>query len=156
MTDESNLHRKVRAYYFNAAFQMEFSYEFSHRFMKKASAYGFLNCNVNAPMQVVEYQVDLETDLIIRPYSEHNTFLFMNEYKAIPPQRVVIKDYVIYKMNYKVPITYDWKQFIQEGADHAVSLPMMQQLLRKQLIYDENKVPMDISIKVNSLYVEWK
>jgi len=156
MTDDSNLQRKVRTYYFNAAFQMEFSYEFAHRFMKKAAASGFLSCNVNAQKQIVEYQIDLETDLIVRPYSEHNTFLFANEYKAIPPQKITIKDYVIYKMNYKVPITYDWKQFIQNGADHAISLPMIQQLMRKQLICDENQMPVDILMKVNSLYVEWK
>ncbi len=149
------LYHESGACFFSMTFQIHFFYELSYRIKQQAAARGICHCNINDESKTVEYRVDLKTDIIERPYSRGNELLFASEYPAIPAQRIEIRNHIIHKMPYKTPIAYDWRIFIEEGARNAMSIPVMQKLMRRQLIHDEFNRPIDVPIKVSGLLINW-
>lgn len=74
MVDEFEFFRKVRAYYNNVPFLVQFTYRLSHRVDKALAARGSFSCRVNPHTQIVEYVLDLKSDPISRPHSEQSSF----------------------------------------------------------------------------------
>lgn len=87
--------------------------------------------------------MQLRSDPIERPYSEKSSFLFTTIYEAIPPQSIEFVDYPISKLKYRVPIDYDWQQFIMNGARSAINKNTMGSLFKKWKLVGENGEPVD-------------
>lgn len=155
MVEEFDFYRKVRAYYCNVKFEVLFSYRFAHRLDKKATAMGTFSCSVNAHTQTVEYTMQLKTDVIERPHSESGALLFSTVYEAIPPQVIEFKDYQISKIRYKVPIDYDWQQFIREGAEAAMNVQTLGALIKKWKLSGEAKEQVEAHLKVIKVSFQW-
>lgn len=153
--EEFDFYRKVRTNYCDVAFQVEFTYRLSHRHFKTAAAQGTFSCNVNAHAQTVEYVMQLKTDPIERPYSERSLFLFTNIYEEIPPQTIEFKNYPIQKLRYRVPIDYDWQQFIVTGAENAINPSTLRQLFRKWKIKGKEDQPIDADFKIKKVQLNW-
>lgn len=148
MVDEFEFYRKVRAYYCRVEFDLLFTYRFAHRLNKTAAARGFFSCAVNAHLQTVEYTMQLDTDLIERPFSESGALLFSTSYEAIPAQRIQLRDYPIYKINYKTPIDYDWQRFIADGADAAINPGTIGAIFKKCRLKGSDGGEIDANLKV--------
>jgi hypothetical protein len=155
MVEEFEFYRKVRTYYCNVAFSVQFTYLFSYRHNRTASANGTFSCSVNAHSQTVEYIMDLKSDVIERPYSERNNLLFTNVYEQIPPQAIEYIRYPIYKMRYRVPIDYDWQQFVIEGGEAAINVKSMQALFKKWKLLGADGSPVEANLKVAKVSLHW-
>lgn len=156
MVDEFDFFRKVRAYYCNVPFLVYLSYRLSHRVDKSITAKGEFSCRVNPHTQIVEYIVQLVSDPISRPYSEHNSFLFSSEYDEIPQQVISLENHLIYSKRYVIPIDFDWKAFIIEGAEAALSVSALQGLFKKWRLKGASGQSVDGMIKVERVAIDWK
>ncbi|RJE91117.1 hypothetical protein D3P07_03340 [Paenibacillus sp. 1011MAR3C5] len=155
MVEEFEFYRKVRAFYCNVSFSLSFIYRFSHRVNKSATAKGTFSCGVNAHTQTVEYLMQLKSESIERPYSESGSFLFSNIYEAIPEQVIDYMNYPIHKLRYRVPIDYDWQQFIVEGAESAINVNTMNGLFKKWKLLGTSGQPVDAHLKVTKVELKW-
>lgn len=155
MVEEFEFYRNVRAYYCRVLFTLSFTYRFSHRHAKKALARGSFSCGVNVRSQTVEYVMKLKSDPIERPFSEHGSFLFASHYEGIPSQTIEFENYPIYKVRYRVPIDYDWQQFIVRGAENAINPGTIGQLFKKWKLKDTNGQPVDAGLKVEKIEFHW-
>lgn len=155
MMEEFEFYRKVRAFYCNITFEVSFAYRFSHRHNKTAKAIGSFSCGVNAHSQTVEYLMQLESDPIERPYSESGSFLFSNVYEEIPAQVIKLQNHPILKLRYRVPIDYDWQQFIVEGAKSAINVGTMGQLFKKWDLKGADGSTVDAKLKVVKVEHHW-
>lgn len=98
--------------------------------------------------------MQLRSDPIERPRSESNSFLFSTIYEAIPQQTIEFIDYPILKLKYRVPIDYDWQQFIMDGAESAINKSTMSALFKKWKLIGENGEPVDGNLKVVKVQFE--
>jgi len=155
MVDEFDFYRKVRAYYCNVPFLVYLTYRLSHRVDKAISARGMFSCRVNPHTQIVEYVIDLRSDPIARPYSEQNSFLFSSVYEEIPAQVISIENYLIYSKRYVIPIDFDWKAFIVEGAKAALSVSVLQGLFKKWKLKGDGGDTVDGMLKVDRVVINW-
>jgi len=155
MVDEFDFYRKVRAYYCNVPFLVYLTYRLSHRVDKAITARGVFSCRVNPHTQIVEYVIDLRSDPISRPYSEQNSFLFSSVYEEIPAQAISIENFLIYSKRYVIPIDFDWKSFIVEGAEAALSVSVLQSLFKKWKLKGERGDSVDGMIKVDRVVINW-
>lgn len=155
MVDEFEFFRKVRAYYCKVPFLVQFKYKLSHRLDKSATARGNFSCRVNPHTQIVEYVMDIQSDPISRPYSEQNSFLFSNVYDEIPPQVIQIDNYLVHTVRYPIPIDYDWQRFVMHGAEDAISVQSIQQLLKKWKLTGVNGQQVNGELKVGKVEIEW-
>jgi len=146
--EEFQFFRNVRSYYCNVPFLLSFTYYYAHRHRKTATATGSYSCGVNVHTQKVEYTMQLKSDPIERPRSESGSFLFTTVYEAIPAQRIEFVDYPILNHRYRVPIDYDWQQFIVDGAGAAINTGTMNALFKKWKLVDVNGEPVDANLKV--------
>ncbi|MEK3881747.1 hypothetical protein [Paenibacillus sp. PL2-23] len=155
MVEEFEFYRNVRSYYCHVKVTVSFTYRFSHRHVKRAIASGSFNCTVNVRSQTVEYFLQLETEPIERPFSESGFLLFSSVYEAIPRQQIVIVEYPIHKVKYRVPIDYDWQQFIVRGAETGINPGTLTQLLRKQKLIGRSGEAVDAELKIESVEYHW-
>lgn len=155
MVEEFDFYRKVRSYYCNVPFSVVFTYRSSYRLVKKATANGSFSCSVNAHSQTVEYVMQLKTDPISRPYSERDSFLFTSVYEEIPEQTIEFDNYPIQKLRYRVPIAYDWQQFIRAGAENAINVKSIQQLFKKWKLKGMKGQPIEAYLKVLKVQMNW-
>src|SRR4030095_2586947 len=88
VVDEFEFFRKVRTYYNNVPFLVRFTFRLSQRVDKTLMARGSFSCRVNPHTQIVEYVLELKSDVISRPYSEHSSFLFSSVFEEIPAQTI--------------------------------------------------------------------
>ena len=156
MVDEFEFFRKVRAYYCNVPFLVQFTYRLSHRVDKAVTAHGSFSCRVNPHTQIVEYVLGLASDPVSRPHSEHSSFLFSSVYEEIPPQSIVIDDHLIQSLRYPLPIDYEWQSFIMSGAESAINVQSMQQLFKKWKLKGKDGQPLDGGIKVTRVLLNWQ
>ncbi|MUT64458.1 hypothetical protein [Paenibacillus sp. NEAU-GSW1] len=155
MVDEFEFFRKVQTYYQHVPFSVQFTYRVLHKTERTAHALGRFCCRVDPHQQIVEYNISLESDVISRPFSEKVSFLFSSKYDEIPPQRIVIDQAIIYQLNYPVPILYDWKMFIIEGANEAISIHRLQPLFEKYKLAGADGQLVDAKLKVARAQVDW-
>lgn len=155
LVEEFEFYRKVRAYYCNVSFTLSFTYRYSHRHNKSLTAKGSFSCGVNAHTQTVEYLMQLKSDPIERPYSESGSFLFSSVYEAIPPQSIEFQNHPILKLRYRVPIDYDWQQFIVNGAESAINVNTMGGLFKKWELKGVNGEPVEGNLKVVNVQFNW-
>ncbi|MDQ6422344.1 hypothetical protein RB620_23215 [Paenibacillus sp. LHD-117] len=155
MVEEFEFYRKVRANYCNVSFMMWFTYRLSHRHSKTATARGAFSCGVNAHTQTLEYTIQLKSEPIGRPYSESGTFLFPSVYEEIPQQVIEYENYPIHKQRYRVPITYDWHEFVRSGARSGINVHTMQALLGKWKLRGKGEDFVDAKLKVTKLQFDW-
>lgn len=101
MVDEFEFFRKVRAYYNNVPFLVQFTYRLSHRVDKAVTARGSFSCRVNPHTQIVEYVLELKSDIISRPYSEHSSLLFSSIYEEITAQTIELTEFPIQSLKYQ-------------------------------------------------------
>ncbi|MFD0588368.1 hypothetical protein ACFQZE_10170 [Paenibacillus sp. GCM10027627] len=134
---------------------ISFTYRYSHRHNKTATARGSFSCGVNAHTQTVEYLMQLKSDPIERPYSESGSFLFSTIVKAIPAQVIEFHNYPILKQRYRVPIDYDWQQFIIDGASSAMNTSTIGSLFKKWKLKGEDGEPVDANLKVVQVELNW-
>lgn len=156
MLDEFEFFRKVRSYYCNVPFLVGFSYRLSHRIDKAVAAHGSFSCRVNPHTQIVEYVIELKSDLISRPHSEQSSFLFSSVYEEIPSQRIEYENYLIQALRYPVPIQYDWQSFIMKGAEDAINVHTIGQLFKKWKINGMNSQTVDANFKVEKVTLQWQ
>ncbi|WP_138752469.1 hypothetical protein [Paenibacillus sinopodophylli] len=156
MVDEFEFFRKVRAYYNNVPFLVQFTYRLSHRVDKAITARGSFSCRVNPHTQIVEYVIDLKSDIISRPYSEHSSFLFSNIYDEIPAQVIELSEYPIQSLRYPLPIEYDWQAFIMSGAEDSINTHTLQQLLKKWRFRRPEEQAIDGKLKVEQVLLQWQ
>lgn len=155
MVEEFEFYRKVRAFYCNVSFSLSFTYRFSHRHNKSATAKGTFSCGVNAHTQTVEYLMQLKSEPIERPYSESGSFLFTSIYEAIPAQIIEFINYPIHKLRYRVPIDYDWQEFVVDGAESAINASAMNGLFKKWKLLGTSGQPIDAHLKVTKVELNW-
>lgn len=155
MVEEFEFYRKVRANYCNVSLQVWFTYRQSHRHTKSAIAEGSFSCGVNAHTQTLEYKLRLKTEPIHRPYSESGTLLFSSVYEEIPPQVIEYDNYPIFKQRYRVPITYDWHEFVRSGARAGINAASIQSLLRKWELRGTDESTIDAKLKVTKVKFDW-
>ncbi|MFF2091988.1 hypothetical protein [Paenibacillus sp. NPDC058174] len=155
MVDEFEFFRKVQTYYQHVPFNVEFTYRVLHKTHKTAQALGQFCCRVDPHQQIVEYNISLESDYISRPFSEKVSFLFPSQYAEIPPQRIVIDQVPIYQLSYPVPILYDWKTFIIEGANEAISPNRLQPIFDKYKLTGKDGESVDAMLKVARVTIDW-
>jgi hypothetical protein len=155
MVEEFEFYRKVRANYCNVPIMIWFTYRLSHRHNKTAIAKGSFSCGVNAHSQKLEYTIELETEMIHRPHSESGTILFSSVYQEIVPQVISYKNYMIHKQRYRVPITYDWHEFVRSGARAGINAMSMQALLRKWKLRGAGDGFVDANFKVTKVQFDW-
>ncbi|GKU75790.1 hypothetical protein [Paenibacillus sp. L3-i20] len=155
LVEEFEFYRKVRSYYCNVSFKLTFTYRFSHRHLKTATAKGSFSCGVNAHTQTVEYMMQLKSDSIERPHTESNSFLFSSVYEEIPPQVIEFVNYPILKLRYRVPIAYDWQEFIVKGAESAINNNTMQSLFKKWRINGTGGEAVEAKFKVTKVEFDW-
>ncbi|MEV5025941.1 hypothetical protein [Paenibacillus sp. LPE1-1-1.1] len=156
MVDEFDFFRKVRAYYNNVPFLVQFTYRLSHRVDKAVTARGSFSCRVNPHTQIVEYVIDLRSDSISRPYSEHSSFLFSSLYDEIPAQSIELNQFLIQALRYPLPIEYDWQAFVMSGAEDAVNMQTIQQLFKKWRFKSKDEQPVDGKLKVGQVLLQWQ
>ncbi|MGO4543274.1 hypothetical protein AB4Z29_00560 [Paenibacillus sp. 2TAB23] len=156
MVDEFEFFRKVRAYYNNVPFLVQFTYRLSHRVDKAVTARGSFSCRVNPHTQIVEYVLDLKSDPISRPYSEHSSFLFSNIYDEIPVQVIEYDQHLIQSLRYPLPIEYDWQAFIMSGAEDSINAQTIQQLFRKWRFERSGEPFVDGKLKVERVLLQWQ
>ncbi|CAM4186557.1 hypothetical protein FHS16_000132 [Paenibacillus endophyticus] len=156
MVDEFEFFRKVRAYYNNVPFLVQFTYRLSHRVDKAVTARGSFSCRVNPHTQIVEYVLDLKSDPISRPYSEHSSFLFSNIYEEIPVQVIEYDQHPIQSLRYPLPIEYDWQAFIMSGAEDSINAQTIQQLFRKWRFERSGEQFVDGKLKVERVLLQWQ
>jgi hypothetical protein len=156
VVDEFEFFRKVRAYYCNVPFLVRFTYRLSHRIDKAATARGSFSCRVNPHTQIVEYMLDLKSDPISRPYSEHNSFLFSSVYEEIPSQTIEIDQFSIEALRYPLPIEYDWQAFIMSGAEEAINVQTIQQLFKKWRFKGADGELVDGKLKTEQVLLQWQ
>ncbi|WP_028611899.1 hypothetical protein [Paenibacillus harenae] len=156
MVDEFEFFRKVRAYYCNVPFLVQFTYRLSHRVDRAATAKGSFSCRVNPHTQIVEYVLDLKSDPISRPYSEQSSFLFSSVYEEIPPQSIEIDNYLIQSLRYPVPISYDWQTFIMTGAENAINTQSIHQLFKKRRLTGVRGQEVDGMLKTGKVLLNWQ
>jgi hypothetical protein len=128
----------------------------SHRIDKAATARGSFSCRVNPHTQIVEYMLDLKSDPISRPYSEHNSFLFSSVYEEIPSQTIEIDQFSIEAMRYPLPIGYDWQAFIMSGAEEAINVQTIQQLFKKWRFKGADGELVDGKLKTEQVLLQWQ
>ncbi|MCR2802554.1 hypothetical protein [Paenibacillus soyae] len=155
MVEEFEFFRNVRSYYCHVKFTVSFTYRFSHRHSKRVMARGSFGCGVNVRSQTVEYVMQLKSDPIERPRSESGSFLFTTLYEAIPSQMIEFENYPIYKVRYRVPIDYDWQQFVVRGAENAINPGTIGQLFRKWKLHGANGEAVDAGLKVEKIEFHW-
>ncbi|RIX46337.1 hypothetical protein D3P08_26400 [Paenibacillus nanensis] len=146
--EEFDFFRKVKSHYYHVSFWLSFTYCFAHRHMKIATARGAFSCGVDVHTQTVVYTMQLKSDPIHRPRSQSDSFLFSTVYEAIPAQTIEFANYPILRLKYRVPIDYDWQQFIRNGAESAINKSTMSALFKKWELHDENGEPVDGKLKV--------
>lgn len=156
MVDEFEFFRKVRAYYCNVPFLVQFTYRLSHRIDKAVTASGSFSCSVNPHAQIVEYVLGLKSDPISRPHSEHNSFLFPSVYEEIPSQTIEIDPFLIQALRYPIPIEYDWQAFIMTGAEDAINAQTIQQLFKKWRLKGANGELVDGKLKAEKVLLQWQ
>lgn len=155
MVDEFEFFRKVRAYYCNVPFFVRFSFRLSHRINKTVSANGLFSCRVNPHTQIVEYVINLKSDTISRPFSEHSSFLFSNVFEEIPAQEIEIENHLIQSLRYPVPIQYDWQSFIVTGAMEAINVQTIQLLFKRWRFKGMMDNMLDAHLKVEMVDLQW-
>ncbi|MFF2480615.1 hypothetical protein [Paenibacillus sp. NPDC058071] len=155
MVDEFEFYRKVQTYYQHVPFEVQFTYRILHKTDKTANALGRFSCRVDPHSQTVDYIICLESDAIARPYSEKASFLFSIQYAEIPSQRMVIDQLSIHQLSYSVPISYDWKSFITDGAKEAISVQRLQPLFDKYRLTGKNGEPVNGQLKVARATIDW-
>lgn len=156
MVDEFEFFRKVRAYYCNVSFLVQFTFRLSHRVDKAVTARGSFSCRVNPHTQIVEYVLELKSDNIARPFSEHSSFLFSNVYEEIPQQKIEIENHLIQSLRYPIPIEYDWQAFIMNGAEEAINVQTIQQLFKKWRLKGVNGQLIDGNLKTEQVLLQWQ
>jgi hypothetical protein len=156
LVDEFEFFRKVRAYYCDVPFLIQFSYRMSHRVDKAAAAHGAFSCRVNPHTQIVEYVLELKSDPISRPYSEQSSFLFSNVYEEIPAQCIQLSSYPIQSLRYPVPIDYDWQDFIKTGAETAINIQTIQLIFKKWKLIGKDGQAVDAKLKVDRVLLKWQ
>ncbi|WP_424768067.1 hypothetical protein [Paenibacillus sp. sgz302251] len=156
MVDEFEFFRKVRSYYGNVPFLVQFTYRLSHRVDKMATAHGAFSCRVNPHTQIVEYVLELKSDPISRPFSEQSAFLFSSQYEEIPSQRIEYDRYPILSLRYLLPIDYDWQAFIMSGAEKAISVQSIQQLFKKWKLKGVDGKSVDAKLKAEKVILQWQ
>lgn len=156
MVDEFDFFRKVRAYYNNVPFLVQFTYRLSHRVDKAVTARGTFSCRVNPHTQIVEYVLDLKSDSISRPYSEHSSFLFSSIYEEIPAQFIEMNQFPIQSLRYPLPIEYDWQAFVMSGAEDAIHMQSIQQLFKKWRFKSTDEQLVDGKLKVEQVLLQWQ
>ncbi|MFX3635058.1 MAG: hypothetical protein ACE3K5_20080 [Candidatus Pristimantibacillus sp.] len=155
MVDEFEFFRKVQMYYQHITFRVQFTYRLFHRTNKTAQALGSLRCRVDPYAQIVEYTINIKSDPISRPFSEKGSLLFSSQYAEIPSQQIVIEHLPIYKLHYPVPIEYDWKLFIIEGANQIISSEILQHLFDRYEIKGIDGEEVDAKLKVAEVKLDW-
>ncbi|MGO4371372.1 hypothetical protein [Paenibacillus sp. 2TAB19] len=155
MVDEFEFFRKVRAYYCMVPFVVSFKYKMSHKVEKAATALGSFSCRVNPHTQIVEYIMQLNSDMIARPHSEQSSFLFSSVCEEIPPQAVRVDNHLIHSARYPIPIEYDWQKFVMNGAEEAISVQSMNQLFKKWKLLGVHGQQVNADIKVERVEIEW-
>lgn len=155
MIDEFEFFRKVRTYYNNVPFLVQFTYCLSHRIDKAVTARGSFSCRVNPHTQIVEYEIDLQSDPISRPYSEQSSFLFSSIYEEIPAQTIEMNQYLIHSLRYPIPIEYDWQAFIMSGAEAAINVQTIQQLFKKWKLKGAEGQIVDGKLKTEQVLLQW-
>lgn len=156
MVDEFEFFRKVRAYYNNVPFLVQFTYRLSHRVDKAVTARGSFSCRVNPNTQIVEYVLELKSDMISRPYSEHSSLLFSSIYEEITAQTIELTEFPIQSLKYPIPIEYDWQDFVKSGAEDAINSHSIQQLFKKWRMKGPNGVLIDGNLKVEHVLLQWQ
>jgi hypothetical protein len=156
VVDEFEFFRKVRAYYNNVPFLVRFSYRLSQRVNKAITARGSFSCRVNPHTQIVEYVLELKSDSISRPYSEHSSFLFSSIYEEIPAQTIEMNQFLILALRYPIPIDYDWQAFIMSGAEGAINSQTIQQLFKKWKLKGNMGQFIDAKLKVEQVLLQWQ
>ncbi|MHA6485230.1 hypothetical protein ACX1C1_25395 [Paenibacillus sp. strain BS8-2] len=155
MVEEFEFYRNVRANYCNVPFLFWFTYRLSHRHNKTGLAKGSFSCGVNAHTQKLEYTLELETEMVHRPYSESGTILFSSIYEEIVPQVISYKNVIIHKQRYRVPITYDWHDFVRSSAKAGIHKVSIQALLRKWKLRGVGDTFVDANFKVTKVQIDW-
>ncbi|MFD1957598.1 hypothetical protein ACFSL6_26360 [Paenibacillus thailandensis] len=130
------------------AFQLWFTYRVLHKKRKLAAATGEFTCRINPHSQTIEYRMDMQSDIISRPYSESFSILFSNLYEEIPPQRVTFTEHPVFRLRYPVPIVYDWEAFILDGMKQAVQQKKLQALLRDYRLKGVNGQQIDGELRL--------
>ncbi|MGG1635431.1 hypothetical protein BK120_12310 [Paenibacillus sp. FSL A5-0031] len=156
MVDEFEFFRKVRAYYNNVPFLVQFTYRLSHRVDKALAARGSFSCRVNPHTQIVEYVLDLKSDPISRPHSEQSSFLFSSIYDEIPSQVIEMNQFLIQSLRYPIPIEYDWQAFIMSGAEDAINVQTVQQLFKKWRFKGLEGQLIDGRLRTNQVLLQWQ
>jgi len=156
VVDEFEFFRKVRAYYNNVPFLVQFTYRLSHRVDKALAARGSFSCRVNPHTQIVEYVLDLKSDPISRPHSEQSSFLFSSIYDEIPSQVIEMNQFLIQSLRYPIPIEYDWQAFIMSGAEDAINLQTVQQLFKKWRFKGLDGQLVDARLRTNQVLLQWQ
>ncbi|WP_054028565.1 hypothetical protein [Bacillus sp. FJAT-28004] len=156
MVDEFEFFRKVRAYYNNVPFLVQFTYRLSHRVDKALAARGSFSCRVNPHTQIVEYVLDLKSDPISRPHSEQSSFLFSSIYDEIPAQVIEMNQFLIQSLRYPLPIDYDWQAFIMSGAEDAINVQTVQQLFKKWRFKGLEGQLVDGRLRTNQVLLQWQ
>ncbi|WP_141504073.1 hypothetical protein [Paenibacillus luteus] len=156
MVDEFEFFRKVRAYYNNVPFLVQFTYRLSHRVDKAVTARGSFSCRVNPHTQIVEYVLELKSDTISRPYSEQSSFLFSSIYEEIPAQMIEMMQFPIQSLRYPIPIEYDWQAFVKSGAEEAINVQTIQQLFKKWRLKGPEGQQIDGKLKVERVLLQWQ
>lgn len=156
VVDEFVFFRKVRAYYNNVPFLVQFTYRLSHRVDKAVTARGSFSCRVNPHTQIVEYELDLKSDPISRPHSEQSSFLFSSIYEEIPAQSIEMQQFLIQSLRYPLPISYDWQAFIMSGAEEAINVQTIQQLFKKWRLKGVNGQLIDGMLKTEKVLLQWQ
>jgi hypothetical protein len=156
VVDEFEFFRKVRAYYNNVPFLVQFTYRLSHRVDKALAARGSFSCRVNPHTQIVEYVLDLKSDPISRPHSEQSSFLFSSIYDEIPAQVIEMNQFLIQSLRYPLPIEYDWQAFIMSGAEDAINVQTVQQLFKKWRFKGLEGQLVDGRLRTNQVLLQWQ
>ncbi|OMF35906.1 hypothetical protein BK133_09430 [Paenibacillus sp. FSL H8-0548] len=156
MVDEFEFFRKVRAYYNNVPFLVQFTYRLSHRVDKAVTARGSFSCRVNPHTQIVEYVLELKSDIISRPYSEHSSLLFSSIYEEITAQTIELTEFPIQSLKYPIPIEYDWQDFVKSGAEDAINAHTIQQLFKKWRMKGTSGKLIDGNLKVEHVLLQWQ
>jgi hypothetical protein len=156
VVDEFEFFRKVRAYYNNVPFLVQFTYRLSHRVDKSLAARGSFSCRVNPHTQIVEYVLDLKSDPISRPHSEQSSFLFSSIYDEIPAQVIEMNQFLIQSLRYPLPIEYDWQAFIMSGAEDAINVQTVQQLFKKWRFKGLEGQLVDGRLRTNQVLLQWQ
>ncbi|MFD2116539.1 hypothetical protein ACFSTH_07350 [Paenibacillus yanchengensis] len=145
----------TRAFYFQVPFSLQFTYQYAHQIRKHASATGFFNCDIDAHHQLITFQMDLQSDVIARPFSYKSSLFCKRTYQALSHQRIVIDNQVVRTIKYRTPIVYNWHLYLCNEAKKTYSLGTLERVMKRYVLKDEQQQPILLFPKVIHLQADW-